>query len=97
MVLFEEAGVPHKVAKKHAKKFHKHGMEITFVPDIKNRLRDCLRDLKAEQVEEARIKKIESASFVEKYFRDLRAKEAGEKKQEQDQINAERTANPNKH
>ena len=26
-------------------------MEITLVPDLKNRLRDCLRDLKAEQLE----------------------------------------------
>ena len=92
MVLFGEAGVPHEVARKHAKKFHKHGMKITFVPDLKNRLRDCLREVKAEQVVDAQSKKIESASFVKKYFQDLRAKEAEEKEQEEDQINEEHPA-----
>ena len=67
-------------------------MKITFVPDLKNRLRDCLRDVKAEQVEDAQSKKIESASFVEKYFQDLRAKEGEEKEQEEDQINEEQAA-----
>ena len=85
-VLFEKAGVPHDLAKKHAKKFHKHGMEITLIPDLKNRLQDCLR-------EDAEKRKIESAKFVEKYFQDLRAKEAEEKKKEQNLINAKPTAN----
>ena len=89
-MLFEEAGVSHVLAKKHAKKFHRHGMEITFlVPDLKYRLRDCLCYLKAE---EAHKKKIESARCVEKYLQDLRAKEA-EEKNEQNWINAKPTAN----
>ena len=54
MELFEEAGVPQEVSKKHAKKFHEHG--IKFVPELKNRLRDWLSDLKAEQVEDAQSK-----------------------------------------
>merc|ERR1719357_598248 len=39
-------------------------------------------------------KKTGTAKFVEDYFRDLRAKEAEEKKQEQERLNAERAANP---
>ena len=63
MVLFGEAGVPCEVARKHAKKFHKHGMKITFVPDLKNRLRDWLSDLKAEQVEDAQSKSTRNSVY----------------------------------